>query len=138
MILLARQIGDRNKEIHAGNWQKTSNDCHEVRGKTLGIIGYGRVGSYLGILAEALSLKVIFFDTLAIMPIGRAESVGSLNELLAKSDFVSVNVSSLPENEKMIGRREIAMMKEKSFLINTSFGKAVNSYFIPGGPRSCC
>ena len=63
MILLSRQIGDRSKEMHRGDWQKTSNDCHEVRGKTLGLVGYGHVGSYLGVLAEALSMKVIFYDT---------------------------------------------------------------------------
>ena len=125
MVLLARQIGDRSKEMHLGNWQKTSNDCHEVRGKTLGLIGYGHVGSYLGVLAEALSMKVIFYDTASIMPIGHSQPCASMDELLEQSDFVALHVSSLPENVNMIGREQIEKMKAKSFLLNTSFGKAV-------------
>jgi D-3-phosphoglycerate dehydrogenase len=97
-----------------------------VRGKTLGIVGYGHVGSQLGIMAEALSLRVIFFDSVALMPIGRASPCSSLQELLQTSDFVSINVSTMPENKHMIGKKELALMKPKSYLINTSFGDAVD------------
>jgi D-3-phosphoglycerate dehydrogenase len=97
-----------------------------VRGKTLGIVGYGHVGSQLGIMAEALSLRVIFYDSVALMPIGRASPCASLHELLQSSDFVSINVSTMPENKHMIGKKELALMKPKSYLINTSFGDAVD------------
>jgi D-3-phosphoglycerate dehydrogenase / 2-oxoglutarate reductase len=126
IVLLSRQIGDRSKEIHSKNWNKTSNDCHEVRGKTLGIVGYGHVGSQLGIMAEALSLRVIYYDSVALMPIGRASPCASLADLLSTSDFVSINVSNIPENKRMIGQKELALMKPKSYLINTSFGDAVD------------
>jgi D-3-phosphoglycerate dehydrogenase len=92
----------------------------------LGIVGYGHVGSQLGIMAEALSLRVIFFDSVQLMPIGRATQCASLKELLQKSDFVSINVSHTVENINLIGKNELALMKPKSYLINTSFGEAVN------------
>ena len=70
IVLLSRRIGDRNMELHAGNWQKLADDCHEVRGKTLGIIGYGHVGSQLGVLAEFMGMRVMWYDRLPLMPIG--------------------------------------------------------------------
>jgi D-3-phosphoglycerate dehydrogenase len=93
----------------------------------LGIIGYGNVGSSLGILAEALSLKVIFYDVLANMPIGRAEPRTSMDQLLAESDFVSINVSTLQDNVGLIGEKELAKMKPNSYLINCSFGDAIDN-----------
>jgi D-3-phosphoglycerate dehydrogenase / 2-oxoglutarate reductase len=97
-----------------------------VRGKTLGIVGYGEVGSQLGVMAEALSMKVIFHDTLSLMPIGRAEPRVSLKDLLREADFVALNVSELPENVNMIGKDELASMKKGSYIINASFGDAVS------------
>ncbi|KAJ3203854.1 hypothetical protein HDU67_009896 [Dinochytrium kinnereticum] len=126
IVLLARQIGDRSKEIHTGEWNKISKGCNEVRGKTLGIVGYGQVGSQLGVMAEALSLRVIFYDTVNLMPIGRAEQKLTLDDVLAESDFVAINVSPLVENDKMIAAPQFAKMKKGSFLINTSYGDAVD------------
>ncbi|KAJ3117615.1 hypothetical protein HDU96_006213 [Phlyctochytrium bullatum] len=126
IVFLARQIGDRSREIHTGEWNKISKGCIEVRGKTLGIVGYGQVGSQLGVMAEALSMRVVFYDTVNLMPIGRAEQKLLLDDLLAESDFVALNVSPIPENNKMIGAAQLAKMKKGSFLINTSCGEAVD------------
>ncbi|KAJ3030019.1 UNVERIFIED_CONTAM: hypothetical protein HDU68_010368 [Siphonaria sp. JEL0065] len=126
IVLLARQIGDRSKEIHTGEWNKISAGCTEVRGKTLGIVGYGQVGSQLGVMAEALSLEVIFYDTNSVMPIGRASARKTLDEVLKESDYVALNVTSTPENVKLIGKRELGLMKKTSYLINTSYGDAVD------------
>ncbi|KAJ3266537.1 hypothetical protein HK104_006107 [Borealophlyctis nickersoniae] len=126
LILLARQVPDRSREIHSGTWNKISTNCYEVRGKTLGIVGYGHVGSQLGVMAEALSLRVIFYDSVALMPIGRASPKNSLEGLLAESDFVALNVSSVPENVKMFGKAQFDMMKPGSYLINASFNEAID------------
>ncbi|KAJ3062606.1 hypothetical protein HK102_008714 [Quaeritorhiza haematococci] len=126
IVLLARQIGDRSIEVHSGVWNKVSSGCHEVRGKVLGIIGYGHVGSQLGVMAEALGMQVIFYDTVSLMPIGRAEPKDSLADLLTQSDFVSINVSSVSENVKMFGAEQIKLMKKNSYLINVNFGDAVD------------
>ncbi|KAI8814978.1 D-isomer specific 2-hydroxyacid dehydrogenase [Cladochytrium replicatum] len=125
-VLLARQIGDRSREIHEKEWNKVSANCYEVRGKTMGIVGYGHIGSQLGILAEAMGMKVIFYDDVAVMPIGNAEPRESLNDLLSQSDFVSINVSLTPENSKMIGKEQIAKMKKGSYLINAAYGEAID------------
>lgn len=124
IVLLSRQIGDRSKEIHQGNWQKTSNKCTEVRGKTLGLVGYGHVASQLGVMAESLSIKVQFYDTVSLMPIGNAEAT-SLDNLLATSDFVALNVTQVSDNTGLFGKELFNKMKKGSFLINTSFGNAV-------------
>ncbi|KAK5666302.1 D-3-phosphoglycerate dehydrogenase 2 [Batrachochytrium dendrobatidis] len=126
IILLSRQIGDRSKEIHAGEWNKTSTNCVEVRGKTLGIVGYGHAGSQLGIMAEALSICVIFYDELSLMPIGRAKPVDTLDELLAKSDYVAINITSTPENDGLFDKNMLAKMKQGSYLINASASEAVD------------
>ncbi|KAI8853198.1 D-3-phosphoglycerate dehydrogenase [Chytridium lagenaria] len=126
LVLLARQIGDRSREIHSGEWNKISKGSVEVRGKTLGIVGYGQVGSQLGVMAEALSMRVIFYDTVNLMPIGRAEQKLTLDDVLIESDFVALNVSSIPENNKIIGEAQLKKMKKGSCLINTSCGEAVD------------
>ncbi|KAJ3406790.1 hypothetical protein HDU80_010394 [Chytriomyces hyalinus] len=126
IVLLARQIGDRSREIHAGEWNKISSGCTEVRGKTLGIVGYGQVGSQLGVMAEALSLEVQFYDTNSVMPMGRAKARKTLDEVLAESDYVAINVSNAPENVKIIGKRELSLMKKTAYLINASYGEAVD------------
>lgn len=115
-------------DVRHTNPTPSSSHCHEVRGKTLGIVGYGHVGSQVGVLAEALSLKVIFYDSIALMPIGRAQPVDSLDALLAQSDFVALNVPSSPENVKMIRKEHLEKMKKGSYLINASFGEAVSFF----------
>eukprot|EP00842_Homolaphlyctis_polyrhiza_P006929 jgi/Hompol1/825/HPOL_003436-RA len=126
LVLLSRQIGDRSREIHTGEWNKTSNNCNEVRGKTIGIVGYGHAGSLLGVMAEALSLHVIFYDSASVMPIGRAEAMSSIEELVAQSDYVAINITPTPENRGLFGKDLIAKMKKGSYLINVSSEDAVD------------
>ncbi|KAH9256740.1 hypothetical protein BASA81_005034 [Batrachochytrium salamandrivorans] len=126
IILISRQIGDRSREIHNGEWNKTSTNCVEVRGKTLGIVGYGHAGSQLGIMAEALSLRVLFYDDISLMPIGCAQPIDTLDELLAQSDYVVVNVTPSPENSNLFDKDILSKMKKGSYLVNVSAGDAVN------------
>ncbi|KAJ2165044.1 D-3-phosphoglycerate dehydrogenase 2 [Coemansia sp. RSA 353] len=126
IILLARQLGDRSREMHDGVWNKVSNNCYEIRGKTLGIIGYGHIGTQLGVLAESLGMHVIWYDILPLMPIGMSTAVESLDEVLAEADFVSCHVPETPETKNMIGARELALMKPGSYLINASRGTVVD------------
>lgn len=126
MINLSRQLGDRNNEMHTGNWQKVSNKCYEIRGKTLGIVGYGHIGTQLGVLAESLGLKVLFYDILNIMPIGMAIPCSSLIDLLKNSDFISLHVPETKETKNMIGKDQIACMKDGAYLINASRGTVVH------------
>lgn len=125
IIALARQLGDRSREMHQGTWKKSAAGCYEVRGKTLGIIGYGHIGSQLGVLAEAIGLNVLFYDIAAKLPMGNNRSVPSLEELLSRSDFVSLHVPATPQTHEMIGEREIARMPKGSYLLNASRGTVV-------------
>ncbi len=125
MISLSRQLGDRNMKAHRGEWMKSAEGSREVRGKTLGIVGYGHIGAQVSILAEAMGLKVIFFDVIKKLPLGNAYSASSLDELLEKSDFVTLHVPEAPETMNLIGKKELARMKKGSFLINASRGTVV-------------
>ncbi|KAG0175689.1 D-3-phosphoglycerate dehydrogenase 2 [Apophysomyces sp. BC1034] len=130
LITLARQIGDRNLEMHKGVWNKVSKGCFEIRGKTLGIVGYGHIGSQLSVLAEAMGMTVYFYDVLQIMPLGTAKQVETLEQLLAISDFVSLHVPELEDTKNLIGEREImGYMKKGSYLLNNARGTVVQ---IPG------
>lgn len=117
---------DRSSECHRGAWFKSSTNCHEIRGKTLGIIGYGHIGSQLSVLAESMGLRVCFFDILPIMPLGCAIAKDSLNDLLAEADFVSLHVPATPETKLMIGEQQLDKMKKGSYLINASRGTVVD------------
>lgn len=125
MIALSRQLGDRNTRAHNGEWVKSAEGSKEVRGKTLGIVGYGHIGSQVSVLAEALGLKVCFYDTVKKLPLGNAQICPSLNDLLEKSDFVTLHVPEIPETTNMISKREFAKMKKDSYLINASRGTVV-------------
>lgn len=125
MISLSRQLGDRNTKAHLGEWVKSAEGSREVRGKILGIVGYGHIGSQVSILAEAMGLKVVFFDTVKKLPLGNARAVSSLEELLEISDFVTLHVPEVPETMNMIGERELSKMKVGSYLINASRGTVV-------------
>ncbi|KAK5782187.1 hypothetical protein RI543_000116 [Arxiozyma heterogenica] len=126
IISLARQVGDRSIELHTGTWNKVSNRCWEVRGKTLGIIGYGHIGSQLSVLAEAMGLHVIYYDIVTIMALGTAKQVPTLDELLSRSDFVSLHVPETPETKNMISAPQFASMKDGAYLINASRGTVVD------------
>ncbi len=125
MIALSRQLGDRNSRAHQGEWVKSAEGSKEVRGKTLGIVGYGHIGSQVSILAESMGLHVLFYDAVKKLPLGNARSVHSLDELLAASDFITLHVPEIQETMNMIGKRELALMKPGSYLINASRGTVV-------------
>lgn len=125
MIALSRQLGDRNSKAHQGEWVKSAEGSKEVRGKTLGIVGYGHIGSQVSVLAESMGLRVAFFDTVKKLPLGNATAMHSLDELLAASDFVTLHVPELPETMNMIGARELGLMKKGAHLINASRGTVV-------------
>ncbi|KAF8859584.1 D-isomer specific 2-hydroxyacid dehydrogenase [Acephala macrosclerotiorum] len=126
IISLARQLGDRSNELHKGTWNKVSNKCWEIRGKTLGIIGYGHIGSQLSVLAEAMGMTVIYYDILNLMALGTARQVPTLQALLNQADFVTCHVPELPETKNMIAAPQFDQMKEGSYLINASRGTVVD------------
>ena len=126
VIALARQLGDRSREVHEGRWRKAAAGSFEVRGKTLGVIGYGHIGSQVGVLAEALGMRVIFYDHTSKLPMGNNRACASLAELLAAADFVTLHVPATPQTEKMIGASELALMRAGSYLLNASRGSVVD------------
>jgi D-3-phosphoglycerate dehydrogenase / 2-oxoglutarate reductase len=126
VIALARQYFERAFELRQGIWNKQSKGCWEVRGKTLGIVGYGHIGSQLSVLAEAFGIRVLFHDVINLMPLGSARQVESLSALLAQSDFVTLHVPDLPETRNMISDEQLAQMKKGSYLINNARGSVVD------------
>ncbi|KAI1788761.1 hypothetical protein LXA43DRAFT_624639 [Ganoderma leucocontextum] len=126
VIALSRQYFERAFEMKSGIWNKQSKGCWEVRGKSLGIVGYGHIGSQLSVLAEALGMRVLFYDVLNLMPLGSARQVESLAALLSESDFVTLHVPELPETMNMISTAQLAQMKKGSYLINNARGKCVD------------
>ncbi|MFG1379374.1 phosphoglycerate dehydrogenase [Xanthobacter autotrophicus] len=126
IVMLLRRIPTRSHAAHEGRWDKSATDSLEVRGKTLGIVGYGNIGSQLSILAEAMGLKVIFYDHTDKLRHGQAEPVATLNALLAQSDIVSLHVPETAATHGMMGRAEIAAMKPGAYLINNSRGTVVD------------
>ena len=126
IIALARQLGDRSNEMHTGTWNKVSNKCWEIRGKTLGIIGYGHIGSQLSVLAEAMGMDVIYYDVVNLMAMGTSRQRPTLEALLKDADFVTCHVPELPETMNMIGAKELETMKSGSYLINASRGSVVD------------
>ncbi|MCA1825486.1 MAG: phosphoglycerate dehydrogenase [Myxococcales bacterium] len=125
IIALARQLGDRSREVHEGLWRKVAAGSYEVRGKTLGIVGYGHIGSQVGVLAEALGMKVIFYDTGSKLPMGNNTPCASLGDVLRRADFVTLHVPLTPRTRDMIGAAEIASMRKGSYLLNLSRGTVV-------------
>ena len=124
-ILLLRGIPEKSAVAHRGGWLKTADNAFEIRGKTLGIVGYGSIGTQLSVLAEALGMQVVFFDVVTKLPLGNARQVSRLNDLLAQSDVVSLHVPETPATQWMIDAPEIAAMKPGSVLINASRGLVV-------------
>ena len=125
VVILARQLGDRSREVHEGKWRKVASNCHEIRGKTLGIVGYGHIGSQVGVLAEAMGMRVVFFDVATKLPMGNNRPLSSLAELMGESDFVTLHVPATRETHEMIGKTELAQMKPGAHLINASRGTVV-------------
>ena len=125
-ILLLRSIPEKNMLAHGGIWKKNAVNAFEIRGKTLGIIGYGKIGMQLGMLAETIGMNVCFHDTEARLPLGNARNIDSLDNLLSVSDVVSLHVPDLKETQGMITAEKIAGMKPHAVLINASRGKVVD------------
>jgi D-3-phosphoglycerate dehydrogenase len=124
-ILLLRGVPEKNAVAHRGGWLKSAENAFEIRGKTLGIVGYGSIGTQLSVLAEALGMQVIFHDVVNKLPLGNARQAPSLQALLAQSDIVSLHVPQLPSTQWMIGAAEIAALKPGAILINASRGTVV-------------
>lgn len=126
IIMLMRGIPEKNAVVHRGGWGKSAKDSFEVRGKTLGIVGYGSIGTQLSVLAESLGMKVIYHDVVTKLPLGNAHQVGSLEELLGKADVVTLHVPDLPSTRNMITAKELGLMKQGAHLINAARGKCVD------------
>lgn len=126
IIVLARQLGDRSMEMHASTWNKVSARCWEIRGKTLGIIGYGHIGAQLSVLAEAMGMNVIYYDVVTLMALGTARQVSTLEELLEEADFVTCHVPATPETKNMISTAQLNRMKDGAYLLNASRGTVVD------------
>jgi D-3-phosphoglycerate dehydrogenase / 2-oxoglutarate reductase len=126
VVMLLRRVFPRSVAAHGGGWDKSAEGSREVRGKTLGIIGYGNIGSQLSNLAEAMGMRVVFFDQTDKLRHGNTEPVETLDELLAASDVVSLHVPETPATANMIGERELRQMKQGAYLINNSRGTVVD------------
>ncbi len=127
IIALSRQSYGFNHDMHhRQKWHKTAQGSREVRGKTLGIVGYGHIGSQVSVLAESLGMKVLYFDIVETLHIGNAQPVKNLKELMSNSDFVTLHVPQTQETTNMIQKTQLNWMKPKAFLINTSRGVVVN------------
>ncbi len=125
-IVLLRRIPEKNDRVHHGHWDKTADGAFEARGKTLGIVGYGNIGSQVGILAEAAGMRVIFHDIEAKLPLGNARACTSLNQLLAQADVVTLHVPGGSSTHNLISAQALQTMKKGSLLINASRGTVVD------------
>jgi D-3-phosphoglycerate dehydrogenase len=126
IVALARRLTEKTQRMHEGVWDKSAKGSHEVRGRTLGIVGYGNIGTQLSNVAEAVGMRVIFFDTADRLAHGNARRVGSLEELLAESDVVTIHVDGRPGNAGLFGAERFAMMKPGAVFINASRGMVVD------------
>lgn len=125
-ILLLRNVPAKNAGCHRGEWDKSAGGAYEIRGKTLGLIGYGSIGSQVSVLAESLGMHVLFFDVVNKLPLGNSVQCKSLTELLAKADIVSLHVPETAATQDMLGETELATMKPGSILLNASRGTVVD------------
>ena len=126
IIALSRGLCDRSATLHAGRWVKSAKDAHEVRGRTLGIVGYGHIGSQVSVLAEALGMRVVYYDVVPVMALGNAAPASTLEDLLERSDVVTLHVPGTPQTRGLIGAAEIARMKRGAMLINNARGGVVD------------
>ncbi|TGN18413.1 phosphoglycerate dehydrogenase [Leptospira idonii] len=136
IIMLARKATDQSRDVHLGKWNKIAKGCFEVRGKTLGIVGYGHIGSQVSVLAESMGMKVIFYDTIAKLPLGNANPVGTYEELLSHSDFITYHVPETPETKNLFRKEHLSIIKQGSYLLNLSRGKVVEIEALAEGLKS--
>lgn len=126
IVSLCRHLFPKSCKLHAGDWDKSADGAHEVRGRTLGIVGYGRIGSQVSVLAESLGMRVIFHDVAPRLAMGNARPAKSLGELLERSDVVTIHVPATRQTANLIGAKELARMKPGSHLINNARGSVVD------------
>lgn len=126
IIMLSRGVFEKSNKAHAGVWDKSFRGYHEIRGKTLGIIGYGNIGSNISVLAESLGMKVLFYDILDKLVLGNAQKCNTLEELLRKADIITVHVDGNPQNKDFIGNKEFSLMKDGVIFLNASRGFVVD------------
>ena len=126
IIMLMRRVPEKSALAHVGVWRKSAAGAREVRGRTLGIVGYGHIGSQLSILAEAVGMRVIFRDIVDVLAMGNARPCASLAEVLEQADVVSLHVPQTPETKGMVGAAEIARMRPGALLINAARGNVVD------------
>ena len=125
-VMLIRRIPDKNKAAHEGVWKKDAKGSYELRGKTLGIIGYGNIGSQVSVLAEAMGMKVLFYDTETKLPLGNAEDAKSLKELVSKSDIITLHVPETAQTKNLVTKALLKNFKKGSILINYARGEVVD------------
>ncbi|MCX7124808.1 MAG: phosphoglycerate dehydrogenase [Gammaproteobacteria bacterium] len=126
IIMLMRKVIPKNSDLHNGKWNKSADNCHEVRGKKLGIVGYGNIGSQLSVMAESLGMQVYYYDLIEKLQLGNAKKCNSLDELLKLSDIVSIHVDGRQQNENIIGQAQFQQMKDNVVFINLSRGHVVD------------
>ncbi len=126
IVALARRLGDKNLKLHQGEWDKALAGAHEVRGRSLGIVGYGHIGQQVGILAEAFGMRVAFHDIQKKLPLGLARPVTTLDALLEQSDYVSLHVPDTERTRGMLSTAQFARMKPGSYVLNLSRGSVVD------------
>ena len=125
-IMLMRGIPEKNAKAHRGVWQKSAAGSFEVRGKTLGIVGYGNIGSQVSVLAESLGMKVKFYDVVTRLPLGNAEQVASFDKLLASADILSLHVPDTAATRNLMDAEKLATMKPSAVLINAARGQVID------------
>ena len=125
-IMLIRKIPDKNKAAHDGKWMKDAKGSYELRGKTIGIVGYGNIGTQVSVLAEAFGMKVVFYDVVTKLPLGNAVPCKSLKELTSESDIITLHVPELPTTKNLISRQALKNFKQGSILINYARGEVVD------------
>lgn len=136
VVALARRVGEKNLKLHRGEWDKSLAGAHEVRGRTLGIVGYGHIGQQVGILAEAFGMRVLFHDIQKKLPLGLNRSVSALEVVLEESDFVTLHVPDTPRTRGMIGAAQLERMRRGSYLLNLSRGSVVDVEALRNALRS--
>lgn len=126
IIALARRLTEKTEQMHQGIWDKSANGAHEVRGRTLGIVGYGNIGSQLSVLAEAMGMRVVFFDAVDKLALGNAQPCETLEELLEQADIVSLHVDGRPSNRLFFGSAEFGRMKPGALFLNLCRGFVID------------
>lgn len=127
MILLIRNLPDKMSTMHLGKWEKSATNSHEIRGKKLGIVGYGNIGSQLSVLAEAMGMQVFYYDIDDKLPLGNAKRMKTLKELFSTVDIVSLHIDGRPENKHFIGKEELQWLRAGSIFLNLARGHVVDT-----------